>query len=140
MSAVRTRRGGDDTGSIVFGWLGRLTLILALVGVIGFEVLSIAVTTVGVADIGATAGSRALDVYTESHDPNAAFLAADQYASSQGADLVKKSFRIDDQAVTFEIKKTAPTLLLYRWDRTAGYAEISTKIYQEPFVAGDQAP
>lgn len=138
MTSVRTCRGDD--GSIVFGWLGRVTVTLALVGLIAFEVLSIAVTQVGIADAGATAGDRALTVYADTKDPNAAFLAADQYVTSQGAVLVKKSFQISPESVTFEIKKTAPTLLLFRWDRTAGYAEVSTKIYEEPIVTGSTSP
>lgn len=138
MTSVRACRGDD--GSIVFGWLGRVTVALALIGLIGFEVLSIAVTQVGIADAGATAGDRALTVYAETKDPNAAFLAADQYVTSQGAVLVKKSFQISPESVTFEVKKTAPTLLLFRWDRTAGYAEVSTTIYEQPIVTGSSAP
>lgn len=130
----------DDTGSIVFGWLGRLTLTLALIGIIGFEVLSIAVTQVSVADAGTTAADRALTVYSETHDINAAYLSADQYLASQGVTLVKKSFEVSDESVTFDVKKTAPTLLLYRWDRVAGYAEVSTTIYEEPFVQSGASP
>ena len=47
---------------------------------------------------------------------------------------------MSEDAVSFEIKKTAPTLLLFRWDRTAGYAEVKTKIYEEPFVASSATP
>jgi hypothetical protein len=133
-------RGWDDTGSIVFGWLGRVTLTLALIGVIGFEVLSIAVTQVSVADTGTTAADRALTVYSDTRDPNAAFLAADQYVASQGGTLVKKTFTISEDSVSFDVKKTAPTLLLYRWDRTAGYAEVNTTIYEEPFVQSGVSP
>ena len=136
MTSVPTRLRRDDTGSIVVGWLGRITLTLAVIGLIGFEVLSIAVTQVGVADTGATAGDKALTVYAETHDANAAYLAADHYVTSQGAVLVKKSFQISEESVTFDVKKTAPTLLLFRWDRTAGYAEITTRIYQQPILAG----
>lgn len=136
MTSVRARLRRDESGSIVVGWLGRITLTLALVGLIGFEVLSIAVTQVGVADTGATAGDKALNVYADTHDVNAAYLAADRYVTSQGAVLVKKSFQISDESVTFDIKKTAPTLLLFRWDRTAQYAEITTRIYQQPILSG----
>jgi hypothetical protein len=138
MTSVPAR--GDDTGSIVFGWLGRVTLTLALIGLVGFEVLSIAVTQVGIADAGATAGDKALTVYADTRDPNAAYLAADQYVTSQGAELVKKTFKITPQSVTFKVKKTAPTLLLFRWDRTAQYAEVSTTIYEEPIVSGGSSP
>ncbi len=97
-------------------------------------------TRVGLEDIGQTAGDRALTVYAESNDSTSAYLAADQYASSQGASLVKKSFTISEDAVSFDLEKTAPTLLLYRVDATAGYAEVTTTIYAEPFVQGSSAP
>jgi hypothetical protein len=140
MRTVRLRLRVDDAGSIVFGWLGRLTLTLVILGLLCFEVLSIVVTHVGVEDVGQTAGDRALTVYAESGNANAAFLAADQYAASQGAVLVKKSFTVSRDAVSFDLKKTAPTLLLYRLDATAGYAEVTTTIYAEPFVKSGSSP
>ena len=140
MTTARVRLGADETGSIVFGWLGRLTVTLSLLGIICFEVLSIVVTRVGVEDIGQTAGDRALTVYSESGNSQQAYLAADQYAASQGAKLVKKSFTISDEAVSFDLKKTAPTLLLFRLDATADLAEVQTTIYAEPFVISRSSP
>jgi hypothetical protein len=130
------RPWNNDSGSVVFGWLGRLTITFAVLGLVGFEVLSIAVTHVGIQDIGVTAGDRALTTYQGSHNPALAFSAADQYATEHSATIVKKTFQISDQSVSFEIDKTAPTLVLYRWDKTAGYAEVSTKIYEEPIEEG----
>lgn len=140
MRTACSRLRADDAGSIVFGWLGRLTLTLTVLGLICFEVLSIVVTRVGLEDIGQTAGDRALTVYAESNDSTSAFLAADQYASSQGAALVKKSFTVSEDAVSFDLKKTAPTLLLFRLDATADYAEVTTTIYAEPFVQSSSTP
>ncbi len=139
MTTARLRLGADETGSIVFGWLGRLTLTLSLLGLICFEVLSIVVTRVGVEDIGQTAGDRALTVYAETGDTTKSYLAADQYAASQGAKLVKKSFTVSDEAVSFDLKKTAPTLLLFRFDATADLAEVDTTIYAEPFIVGSSS-
>jgi hypothetical protein len=130
----------DDSGSIVFGWLTRLTLTLTLLGVAAFEVLSIAVAHVAIEDTGRTAADRALTTYQDTQSVEQAYLAADQYASSQGATLVKKSFEVSDEAVSFELKKTAPTLLLFRVDATAGYAEVSTVVYAEPIVQGSSSP
>lgn len=140
MTPARLPRATDETGSIVFGWLGRLTLTLALLGLLCFEVLSVVVTRVGLEDIGQTAGDQALTIYAETGDANGAYLAADQYAESQGAKLVKKSFTVSDEAASFDLKKTAPTLLLFRLDATAELAEVKTTIYAEPFVASSQSP
>jgi len=140
MRTVCSRLRADDSGSIVFGWLGRLTLTLTLLGVICFEVLSIVVTRVGLDDVGQTAGDRALTVYAETRNPTSAYLAADQYAASEGATLVKKSFTVSDDATSFKLKKTAPTLLLFRLDATAEWAEVTTTIYAEPFVQSGSTP
>lgn len=140
MTTACSRLRADDSGSIVFGWLGRLTLTLTLLGLICFEVLSIVVTRVGLEDVGQTAGDRALTVYAESNNTTSAYLAADQYASTQGASLVKKSFSVSEDAVSFDLKKTAPTLLLFRLDLTADYAEVTTTIYAEPFVQSNSTP
>ena len=104
MKTAFSRLRADDSGSIVFGWLGRLTLTLTVLGLICFEVLSIVVTRVGLEDVGQTAGDRALTVYSETNNPTTAYLAADQYASSQGASLVKKSFTVSEEAVSFDLK------------------------------------
>jgi hypothetical protein len=140
MRTAFSRLRADDSGSIVFGWLGRLSFTLILLGVICFEVLSLVVTRVGLEDVGQTAGDRALTVYQESKNPNSAYLAADEYAASQGASLVKKSFTISDDAVSFDLEKTAPTLLLFRLDATAKYADVKTTIYAEPFVQSGSSP
>jgi hypothetical protein len=130
----------DDAGSIVVGWLGRLVITLAILGVVAFEVLSIVVARVSIEDTGRTAADRALTTYTDSKDSYEAFLAADAYASDNGASLVKKSFSITQDGVSFDLKKTAPTLLLFRFDATAGWAEVRTTIYEEPIVEGGSMP
>ncbi|MCZ3387980.1 MAG: hypothetical protein LH645_02395 [Actinomycetia bacterium] len=140
MRTVYSRIRADETGSIVFGWLGRITFTLVVLGLICFEVLSIVVTRVGLEDVGQTAGDRALTIYAESKNPNSAYLAADEYAASQGAALVKKSFTISAEAVSFDLEKTAPTLLLYRLDATAKFADVKTTIYAEPFVQSGSSP
>jgi hypothetical protein len=140
MRTAYARLRADDSGSIVFGWLGRLALILTLLGVLCFEVLSIVVTRVGLEDVGQTAGDRALTVYAETKNPTSAYLAADQYAASQGATLVRKSFTVSDDAASFKLQKTAPTLLLFRLDATAELAEVTTTVYAEPFVKSSATP
>lgn len=130
----------DDKGTIVVGWLGRLVIMLAVLGVLAFEVLSIVVARVSIEDTGRTAADRALSTYADSGDSYEAFLAADSYASDNGSELVKKSFSITEDGVSFDLKKTAPTLVLFRFDATAPWAEVRTTIYEEPIVEGGSMP
>ena len=136
MTLLWRRLHDNDGGSIVFGWLGRVALTLTVLAVAAFEVLSIAITHISLADVGATAADRALTAYENSHDPNQAYLAADKYVTENGAELMKKTFTITNESVSFEVRKTAPTLLLFRVDATAGWAKVKTNVYQEPIVQG----
>lgn len=129
-------RRTDDRGSIVLGWLGRLTLTIALLGVVGFEVLSVVVGKVQIQDIGQTASQDAITAFQETNSTETAYQAASAYAESEGATIPRKSFEINSEAVTFDLKKVAPTLFLYRWDKSAGWAELTTTIYAEPIEAG----
>jgi hypothetical protein len=131
---------GRDDGSIVLGWLGRVAITISVLGIVAFEVLSVVVAHVSLEDTGRTAADRALTSYHDTHDSYQAYLAADAYASENGAQLVKKTFTITDTSVSFDLKKTAPTLLLYRFGATAGLAEVRTTIFEEPIVDGGSVP
>ena len=120
----------------MLGWLTRITLIFAVLGLLGFEVLSVAVTHVQIQDIGQSAGQDAISNFQQSHNSVLALEAASAYAESHEARIVKKSFVINDESVTFDLVKVAPTLLMFRWDRLAKYTEVTTTVYQEPLESG----
>jgi hypothetical protein len=122
----------------VLGWLTRLTLIMVLLAIVGFELLSIVVTRVSIEDIGVSASHQALDDYRANHNENTAFQVASAEAESQGATVVKKTFEISDESVTFKLEKVAPSLLLFRTEQTASWAHISTTVYAEPIESGGQ--
>lgn len=123
----------EDVGSIVVGWLTRLTLVLGLLGLVGFEVMSIAVTRVSMQDYGQEAAQEAISTFQESHDASRAFLAAVTVAEGHGAHISRKSFVLTpDGSVSFVISTTATTLVLYRVDPLADLAKVRTTIYQEP--------
>ncbi len=133
-------RHASDSGSIVVGWLTRLVLTLAILGLVTFEVLSIVVAKVQLQDTGSTAAHAALDSYLANPNATLAYDTAATYATAHDAKIVKKSFVITADSVTFELKGTAPTLLLYRWSRTADLANIDTTVYAEPFEANGSSP
>ena len=67
----------------MLGWLTRITLIFALLGLLGFEVLSVAVTHVQIQDIGQSAGQDAISRLPAVPQFVLAFEAASAYAESQ---------------------------------------------------------
>jgi hypothetical protein len=130
-----------DAGSIVLGWLTRVTLTLTLLGVAGFEVLSIAVAHVSIEDYGKSAGQAAVTTFDSSDDVGLAYQSASAVADEHGATIPRKSFQVmPDGSVTFDIRTTATTLVLFRLDLTASLAEVSTTIYEEPFEQAGQQP
>jgi hypothetical protein len=108
-----------DAGDVIVGWLWKVVLFVGVIGVIGFEALSIGMTHIQLNQAGDDAGTAALQAYTSTHDPRAAYAAAEASAEHSGAQINSKSFRVNvDGSIQFTIHKTANTLVLGRFDRT----------------------
>ena len=118
-----------DRGGIVLGWLTKLTVGLALVGIVLFDAIAIGSTRATVADDGAFAAHEAADTWVETHDLQRTFAAATSAALERNAtnEVSTKGFTVDpDGTVHLVISRTANTMIVYRWSRTAKWAEIST--------------
>lgn len=108
---------GDDRGDIVLGWLTRVTLVLAVLGVIAFDAISIGTTRMTVQDQGDAAARAASETWLRTHDANASLAAATQSAL-EGNPLnvvIATSFRVEpDGTARFRIRRQASTLLVQR--------------------------
>lgn len=123
------------------GWLTRVAVTLAILGLVGFEVLSIAVTRMTLEDTGLSAADAALSDYRERHDPAAAYQAAVNYAASDGATIRKKSFVLTvDGSVTFEIRKPATTLVIQHIEPLAHYANVVIEVNQSSVESNGALP
>src|SRR3954447_24409677 len=87
----------SDNGAIVLGWLTRLTVVLGLIGVLAFDVISLTVTRLGVADDATAAAIAASRSYQETHSVDRAYEAAmDSARSTNPADTIAAgSFNIN---------------------------------------------
>ena len=120
---------GDDRGGIVIGWLTKLTVALALVGIVLFDAIAIGTTRATVADDGAYAAHEAADIWADTHDLQQTFARATTAALERNsANAVStKGFTVDpDGTVHLVISRTADTMVVYRWSRTAKWAEVRT--------------
>jgi hypothetical protein len=118
----------DERGGIVIGWLTKLTVVLALFGIVMFDAISVGSTMTTVSDQGSYAALEASATWDETKDVQATFTTAVQAALEQdSANVVTpKGFRIDpDGTVHVRIHRTAHTLLLFRWSKTAKWAEVT---------------
>ncbi len=120
---------GDDRGGIVIGWLTKLTVALALAGIVLFDAISVGTTRATVADDGSYAAHQAADTWADTKDLQQTFNSATAAALEQNPQNVvsTKGFTVDpDGTVHLVISRTAHTMVLYRWDRTAKWAVVRT--------------
>jgi hypothetical protein len=131
MRAALHRASGhptSDSGGIVTGWLTKIALVLAVAGFVLFDAISVGSTTATVADQGSIAAMDSSSVWAETKDLQAAYNAAVASAIEQDpANVVTpKGFSIDpDGTVHLRISREARTLILFRWDKTRKWAEVS---------------
>lgn len=123
-----TTSARTDRGDIVIGWLTKLVVVTALVGLVGFDTLSVGVAKVSVSDDATTAVEAASTAWQSSrHNIEAAYRSAQESLPSQVDEQVDVAgFAIDpDGTVHLTVHKKARTLLLYRVHKLAHYAEVS---------------
>jgi len=111
------RRGddwGDDRGDIVLGWLTKLTVTLAVLGLVGFDLVSVLVGRLQAEDRAGTAARAAVSAWSETKDVQRAYDAAVTTLEDQVVDGIDPaSFSVGpDGAVTLTVTHAAPTLLM----------------------------
>lgn len=114
-----------DRGDIVIGWLTKIVVVLGIAGLALFDALSIGSTSVSLSDQGQYAAREASEVWQQTDSVQRAYDEAVATATSQNAlnRIDPKSFRIDaDDTVHLRIGRTATTIVLHHWDRTAAWA------------------
>jgi hypothetical protein len=118
----------SDRGGIVIGWLTKIALVFAVAGFVLFDAISVGTTMANVADQGSTAAMEASATWDGTHDVQAAYNAAVASAIEQdpGNSVSPKTFAVDpDGTVHLTISREAKTLILFRWDKTRKWAEVS---------------
>jgi len=105
-----------DTGSAVIGWLGRIVVSLTLVGMIGFDGISIAIARAHVSDIASDAADAAASRYVVHFSPGEALDAARTKAASEGATVSPTGIVVSrtghDVTVTVTVRYEPGTALL----------------------------
>jgi hypothetical protein len=105
-----------DEGGIVLGWLTRVAVVMAIVGIAAFDVISVMTARLAVEDAGQQAAFTASDVWSRTHDVRAALKAAEDSANeSNSLNVVDPTtFRIDaDGTVHLRVTRDAPTLVAH---------------------------
>lgn len=114
-----------DRGDIVIGWLTKIVVVLGLAGLVLFDAISMGTTAVSLTDQGQHAAREASDVWQSTQSVQEAYDAAVASAVDQNpANVVDPAtFRIDpDNTVHLKVGRTATTIVLRHWDKTAAWA------------------
>jgi hypothetical protein len=111
------RSGHTERGDIVLGWLTKVTVVLAVLGVFAFDAISLAVGRLQTEDRGNNAARAAVTAYAGTQDVQHAYeTALARIAESEPTDTVDPAtFSVaQDGTVTLTIEHTAPTMLVDR--------------------------
>ncbi len=133
VESVRADRG-SDRGDIVLGWLTKLTVTLALFGLLGFDAISLGVGRMQAEDRAVTAGRAAVQAYGESKDVQKAYEAALATLEEPAADTIPpESFTVaEDGSVTLTLEHTASTLVVDKVEPIRDWATSSATTTLRP--------
>ena len=127
---------GRDSGSIVLGWLTKLTVTLLLFGVVLFDSVSIGVARMSAADDANNAASAAASEWQATHDVQAAFNAASAAITNSNEKLLTRGFTVSpDGTVHLFLRRSATTLVLYRIGALKKYGTITATGEAQPATA-----
>ncbi len=113
----------DERGDIISSWLVQLLLVMAVVGLVGYEGLSIAITTLTLDGDAEQVADAAADAYERAQDTDDARAAADDEAGRRGAEVV--DLVVDDDVIFVTVSKDTPTVLVHRIPGLEGTAEVA---------------
>lgn len=109
---ARTDRWRSATGGIVTGWLIQLVVFMAVIGLIGYEAISIAITTINLEDDAREVAQAAAQAYGASRQLAVATEAAETAADELEVSL--EELEEVDGSVEVAISKVADTVVVHR--------------------------
>lgn len=123
----------DDRGDIVLGWLTKLVATLAVLGVIGFDLVSLGAARFQAEDHAQAAARAANDAYRSSPDLQAAYDAALAEVTEHGDSIDPQTFAVGtDGTVTLTLHRTAPTMLVEKIGPLRDWAEVESTVTAPP--------
>lgn len=113
----------DERGDIISGWLVQLLLIMSVVGLFGYELLSIAITTLTLDGDAEQVADAASDAYERGQSLDDSEEAAVEEAERRGAEVVE--VLLDGDWVEVTVVKETPTLFVHRIPGLEGTRDVA---------------
>ena len=102
----------DERGDVISSWLVQLLFIMVVVGLVGYEFLSVAITTLTLDGDAEQVADAAADAYERDQDEDDALAAAEREAQARGAEVVEVI--VEDDTVRVTVVQPTPTLFVHR--------------------------
>lgn len=126
---MRSTRAGsrrDDSGLIVLGWITKLVLTMAVLGLVVFDGFSLVAAKFSAADRATTYASAAADTYAHLKDIDKTYAAIVAQASENGDTVDIKTFTVAPNGqATLTISHTAKTIWLDKVGFLKKYATVT---------------
>ena len=127
-------RCAEDRGDIVLGWLTKLTVVLALVGLVSFDAISLGVGRLRAEDSAAAAARAAVGAWRDTRDVQRAYEAALAQTRPEES-IAPTSFSVaPDGAVTLTLQHTVTTLVVEKVGPLRSWATSSATTTARPAV------
>ena len=111
----------------MLGWLGRLVVLFALLGVLAYDGVKVMTTHFGAADDAATASREAVDAYQATKDVQQAYDAAVRSLDGKGDTVETATFTVNpDGSIDLVVVKSVSTL----WMKRVGFLKDYTEVRQ----------
>jgi hypothetical protein len=122
-----------DNGSIVIGWLTKLMVATAIIGLALFDTLSIGAAKLGASDDANTAAEAASADFRTSHDVQSAYKTALATLPSDSETIPPRQFVVQpDGTVDLVLHRTTTTLVVHRIGALKKYAFITVHAVATP--------
>ena len=127
MTRTPARPAARDDGSIVLGWLTKLSATLAILGILGFDGIALVTTTFQAEDRANSAAREAADVYRATKDVQKAYDAAVAVALASSSTIETTTFVADPTSgkITLKLHSEAATLWMHRIGPLKKYIDVS---------------
>jgi Tfp pilus assembly protein PilV len=118
-----------DRGDIVLGWLTKLVVVLGVLGVVGFDLISLGSTRFQAEDHAQAAARAAVESYRSGQDLQAAYDAAVAEVAPHGDTVEASTFTVDPQGqVTLTLHRTAPTMVVEKVAPLRHWAQMTSTV------------
>ena len=122
-----------DRGDIVLGWLTKLVVTLAVLGVVGFDLVSLGTARFQAEDHAQAAARAANASWKSAQDLQRAYDAALAEVAEHGDTIDPQTFTVGtDGNITLTLHRVAPTMLVEKIGPARSWAEVDVTVSARP--------